>query len=134
MSETIRVSAVFPVKRATLYNAWLDSKTQTAFTGAKARVNPKVGGKFSAWDGYITGKTLLLKRGQKIVQSWRTTDFPEGSPDSVLVVLFEDTPTGTRIVLEHSDIPEGQAKSYRAGWKDFYFSPMKQYYRSIKKG
>jgi len=133
MSDTISVSAVLPVKRATLYNAWLDSKKHTAFTGAHARVDPKVGGKFSAWDGYITGKTLLLKRGQKIVQSWRTTDFPEGSPDSRLVILFDVTPTGTRIVLEHTDIPDGQGKSYRAGWKDYYFMPMKQYYKSIKK-
>jgi len=133
MSDTISVSAVLPVKRATLYNAWLDSKEHTAFTGAQARVDPKVGGKFSAWDGYITGKTLLLKRGQKIVQSWRTTDFPEGSPDSRLVILFDVTPTGTRIVLEHTDIPDGQGKSYRAGWKDYYFMPMKQYYKSIKK-
>ena len=133
MSDTISVSAVLPVKRATLYNAWLDSKEHTAFTGAQARVDPKVGGKFSAWDGYITGKTLLLKRGQKIVQSWRTTDFPEGSPDSRLVILFDVTPTGTRIVLEHTDIPDGQGKSYRAGWKDYYLMPMKQYYKSIKK-
>ena len=134
MSDTISVSAVLPVKRATLYNAWLDSKKHTAFTGAHARVDPKVGGKFSAWDGYITGKTLLLKRGQKIVQSWRTTDFPEGSPDSRLVILFDVTPTGTRIVIEHTDIPEGQGKSYRVGWKDYYFTPMKQYYKGIKKG
>ena len=133
MSDTISVSAVLPVKRATLYNAWLDSKEHTAFTGAQARVDPKVGGKFSAWDGYITGKTLLLKRGQKIVQSWRTTDFPEGSPDSRLVILFDVTPTGTRIVLEHTDSPDGQGKSYRAGWKDYYLMPMKQYYKSIKK-
>jgi activator of HSP90 ATPase len=134
MSEKIRVSAVIPAKRAKLYDAWLDSKEHTAFTGAHARVEPRVGGKFSAWDGYITGETLRLKRGKRIVQSWKTTDFPEGSPDSLLVVLFEDTPTGTRIVLEHSDIPEGQGKGYRAGWKDYYFAPMKQYFRGVKKG
>ena len=132
MSEAIRISAVIPVKRATLYDAWLDSKEHTAFTGGRAHVDPKVGGKYSAWDGYITGKTLLLRRGKKIVQSWRTTDFPEGSPDSRLVVLFEDTTTGTRIVLEHTDIPEGQGKSYGAGWKDYYITPMKRYYRSIR--
>jgi uncharacterized protein YndB with AHSA1/START domain len=92
MPEAIRVSAVIPVKRTTLYDAWLDSKEHAAFTGGRAHVDPKVGGKYSAWDGYISGKTLLLRRGQKIVQSWRTTDFPEGSPDSRLVVLFEDNP------------------------------------------
>ncbi len=57
MSERIRVSAVIPVKRTTLYSAWLDSKEHSAFTGVQARMDPNVGGKYSAWDGYITGKT-----------------------------------------------------------------------------
>jgi activator of HSP90 ATPase len=128
MPESIRISAVIPSKRKTLYNAWLDSNAHAAFTGANARVNAKVGGKFSAWDGYITGRTIELVPGRKIVQRWRTTDFPEGAPDSKLVVSFQDTSTGTRITLRHSKIPRGQGKGYKRGWREFYFVPMKRHF------
>jgi len=127
MPETIRISAVIPSKRKPPYDAWLDGRAHAAFTGAKARASAKLGGKFSAWDGYITGTTIELVPGKKIVQRWRTTDFPDGTPDSKLVVSFQDTSTGTRITLHHSGIPPGQGKEYRRGWRDFYFVPMKRY-------
>ena len=132
MRESIRVSAVIPVKRRKLYRGWLDSKEHSAFTGAKAHVVSRVGGRFSAWDGYIEGKTLELEAGRKIVQSWRSSDFPAESADSRLVVSFRDVPGGTKITIYHSEIPEGQGKEYKRGWRDFYFSPMKAYFQKRK--
>jgi activator of HSP90 ATPase len=133
MPEAIRISAVMPCKRMVLYRAWLDSRTHSACTGAKARIDNKVGGRFTAWDRYIQGTTIKMVRGRKIVQHWRTTDFPEGSPDSKLVVSFQDARTGTRISLSHSNIPNGLSGNYKRGWKDFYFAPMKRYFEAQKK-
>lgn len=133
MPEAIRVSAVMPCKRMVLYGAWLDSRTHSAFTGAQARIANRVGGRFSAWDSYIEGTTVKLVRGKTIVQHWRTTDFPKGSPDSKLVVSFQDTRTGTRISLSHSNIPIGLSGNYKRGWKDFYFAPMKRYFGARRK-
>jgi len=115
-----------------LYDDWLDSKAHTAFTNSPAQINPVVGGAFSAWDGYIQGKTIELNEGERILQSWRTSDFAPQSEDSLLEVLF--TPTSqdeihsTRLTLRHSHIPEGQAEVYEQGWQDFYFKPMLTYY------
>ena len=133
MSKAIRVSTILPVKAKQLYLAWLSSKEHSAFTGAKAVVEPGVGGNFSAWDGYIRGTNLELEPYRRILQSWRSTDFPEGSKDSRLEVLFEDTREGARITLIHSDIPEGQEKQLRQGWLDFYFKPMRKYFGRIHK-
>jgi hypothetical protein len=38
-----------------LYNAWLSSADHTKFTGSAADIDPSIGGKFTAWDGYISG-------------------------------------------------------------------------------
>jgi activator of HSP90 ATPase len=133
MPEAIRVSAVIPCKRIVVYNAWLDGRTHSAFTGAKARIANRVGGRFSAWDSYIRGTTVKLVRGKTIVQQWRTTDFPEGSPDSKLVVSLDDARTGTRISLSHSNIPNGQGENYKRGWRNFYFAPMKRYFATLRK-
>ena len=97
-------------------------------TGNPAKVNGKVGGKFRAWDGYIFGSTLELEPDQRIVQAWRTSEFPDDAPDSRLEILFEVVAEGTKVTLIHGDMPEDQVDSYRQGWEDFYFKPMKEYF------
>lgn len=129
MPDSLRLSATIPVKRKVLFAAWLDSRQHTAFTGGKARIDPHVGGKFSAWDGYITGTTLDLDSPRRIVQTWRTTDFPDGSEDSRLEITFEETDRGTRITLRHTHLPAGEGEQYKKGWSEFYFTPMKEYFR-----
>jgi activator of HSP90 ATPase len=128
MTETLFVSTVIPAKPAALFEAWLDSQSHSQFTGSKAIIEPSVGGAFSAWDGYITGTTLELYPCEKIVQSWRTSEFPDGSPDSHLIITFEETKDGTLISLNHTGIPNGQAEDYKVGWEEYYFTPMKEYF------
>ena len=128
MSESIQVSTILPVPAHRLYEAWLNSAEHSAFTDGEATVDPTVGGRFTAWDGYIEGTTETLEPYQRIVQSWRTTDFPSGSPDSRLEVTLEETEGGTTLTLLHSEIPDGQGEDYRQGWVDFYFEPMKRYF------
>ena len=94
-------------------------------------VDARVGGEFSAWDGYIFGKILELTLNERIVQSWRTSEFPEGAPDSRVEVNLDEVFGGTRITITHSNMPADQVDSYRQGWEDFYFKPMKEYF-SIK--
>jgi activator of HSP90 ATPase len=98
-------------------------------TGSPANVDGTVGGAFSAWDGYIFGQTLELTPNQRIAQAWRTSEFPDDAPDSHIEVDLEEVPGGTKITLRHSNIPANQVDSYRQGWEDFYFKPMKEYFR-----
>jgi len=119
---------MIPAKASDIYEAWLNSEGHTAITGSPAYVDGKAGGKFTAWDGYIFGTTLEVTPNQRIIQSWRTSEFPDDAPDSRVEVLFEEVPGGTKITLTHSDMPEDQVESYKQGWDDFYFKPMKQYF------
>jgi len=98
-------------------------------TGSPAQVDGNVGGKFSAWDGYIFGTTLELTPNQRILQAWRTSGFPEDALDSHAEVLLEKFDGETRITLIHTDMPENQVDSYRQGWEDFYFKPMKKHFK-----
>jgi len=123
---------VIPAPRGRVYNAWLDGKQHAVFTGAPARIQPKVGGRFTAHDGYITGTTLQLKPGRLIVQAWRTTEFPAGALDSRLELRFEDAPGGARVTLIHSGLPPDQADSYKSGWREYYFIPMREYFAAPK--
>lgn len=131
MSESFEMSAFFPgIAPERLYRAWLDGEAHAAMTGSPAQVDSQAGGRFTAWEGYISGANLELQPFRRIVQAWRTTEFPAGSPDSELVILLEEEESGTRLTLVHSQIPDGQGESYRQGWEEFYFAPMQEYFSS----
>lgn len=128
MKNGFTISEIIPAIASEIYEAWLDSEGHAAMTGSPAQVDGKVGGKFSAWEGYIFGTTLELVPHQGIVQAWRTSEFPEDAPDSSVEVLLEEISGGTKVTLTHRDMPADQVESYRQGWEDFYFKPMKAYF------
>jgi activator of HSP90 ATPase len=129
-ADSIRMSAVVAAEPKAVYAAWMSSKGHGEMTGSGAKITAKVGSAFTAWDGYISGKTLELEPGSRIVQSWRTTDFESNEPDSHLEVLLEKAKGGTKVTLVHTNIPAGHGPEYRKGWLDFYFKPMKDYFAS----
>lgn len=121
------ISATIPAKPDEVYKAWLDSKSHSKMTGSKAKVSDKIGGGFTAWDGYISGTNLELKPGKKIVQSWRTSEFAGSEEDSRLEITLAPAQGGTKLTLRHSNLP-AHGEQYRQGWVDSYFEPMKEYF------
>jgi uncharacterized protein YndB with AHSA1/START domain len=131
MSETIEVSRIIPARPERIFSAWLSSEEHELMTGGgKATYGDD--GAYTAWDGYISGRTLERHPSTRIVQSWRTTEFPEGAPDSRLEVMLEEASDGTKVTLKQTDIPDGQGESYRQGWSDHYFDPMTSYFQSAR--
>jgi uncharacterized protein YndB with AHSA1/START domain len=128
MQNEFTISTILPASPEKVFRAWLSSEGHTAMTGSPARIEPRVGGAFTAWDGYISGRTAALKPYTRIVQDWRTTEFPDDSADSQLEIMLEPIEGGTKLTLTHSNIPEGQADSYKDGWDESYFTPMKEYF------
>src|SRR5512144_1592506 len=114
-TDSIRVSATIPASPERIYKAWLSGEDHAAMTGGAAKIEPGVGGRFTAWDGYISGETLELSDGKKIVQAWRTAEVPEGSAPSKLEVLLEEVDGGTSVIFVHTEIPEGDGEKYEEG-------------------
>jgi len=94
-----------------------------------ATCDRKVGEKFTAWDGYIFRKNLELVKGKKIVQEWTTTQWPKDYPPSILELSFISKEDGTELIRTHSRVPAEQVESYKQGWIDYYWEPMKEYFR-----
>ncbi len=125
MPETFTLSQVIPTTPQRLYEAWLSSEEHSKMTGAAAAYQ---GDQFTAWDGYIAGKTLEMKPYERIKQTWRTTEFPEGAADSEVVITFAPATEGTTLTIEQTNIPDGQREGYADGWRNFYFAPMAEYF------
>ncbi len=126
--DAFTVTATITASPQTVYSAWLSSKGHTDMTGGTAKCSAQAGGAFTAWDGYITGKNLELVAGEKIVQTWRTTEFLDDDPDSQIELTLAQSESGTKLTLKHTGIPAGQGGDYKSGWTEFYFTPMKAYF------
>lgn len=129
--DSIRITETLPATPALIYATWLSSLGHSAMTGSEATCVPGVGGAFTAWEGYISGRNLDLEPGRRIVQAWRTIEFPQDAPDSMLVLDMAESPDGALITLEHSRIPSGQGAMYRDGWFEHYLEPMRAYFASL---
>ncbi|MBK9974456.1 MAG: SRPBCC domain-containing protein [Planctomycetes bacterium] len=130
--ESLRIAVTLPATPALVYASWLSSVGHTDMTGGRATCAPGVGGKFTAWDGYIWGTTLELDPNRRIVQSWRTIEFPAEARFSKVVLHLAEAEAGTLLTLLQSDIPPGQAEKYRKGWHEHYFEPMCQYFLTLR--
>ena len=128
MLEQFEVSEIVPATPQEVYDTWLDSEGHASMTGGGATVSAVEGVSFTAWDGYITGENLELERPSRIVQSWRSSEFPASANDSRLEVVLHRVEGGTKITLRHSEIADGRGESYKQGWVDHYLEPMKAYF------
>ena len=124
---TIEQTVFFKAAPEEVYDALLDPKKHAAFTGSPATTSAKVGATFTAWEGYITGKNLELVKGKKIVQEWKTTEWPDGYPVSRLEFTLAAKKGGTELKIVHSKVPAEQVASYTSGWNSAYWGPLKEY-------
>lgn len=130
MATTIRQTVLLGAPPHAVFEALLDSKRHSAFTGDKAALSRKVGGSFTAFGGYIRGKNLRIEKDKILVQSWRTPEFKDTDPDSKVTFQFSKKGEGTRLLFVHSNVPDRLAEDFRQGWIDNYWAPLKTYLES----
>ncbi len=134
MPYTFTLTTIIPASPEEIYQAWLDSLAHSEMTGGAANMSEQIGAEVSAWDGYISGRNLELVPGERIVQSWRTSEFADEHSDSVITILLQEADEGTLLTLEHSNVPDEQRSYEEAGWQENYFEPMVAYFTARKRG
>jgi activator of HSP90 ATPase len=127
-SITIHQEIDFTVSPQRLYEALLDAKQFTAFSGRPAEIDRTAGGAFSLFGGHIIGRNLELVPNQRIVQAWRVVTWPEGAYS---IARFELKAQGseTRLVFDHIGFPEGLHDHLAEGWESNYWALLKKYFR-----
>jgi uncharacterized protein YndB with AHSA1/START domain len=132
-TTTIKQKEVIPASPEQVYEAYTNPKLHSEFTDSQATGKPAVGGKYTAWDGYIFGKYLELDVGKRVVQEWTTTDWIEGYGPSIVELTFKAVPKGTEITMVQTGVPKEQADEFKEGWIDFYWNPLKEYFAKKSK-
>lgn len=124
-TKDLKQTAVFDASPMEVYEALMDSKKHSEFTGSRAVMSSKVGGKFTAYDGYIEGKNLELEPGKKIVQEWRGSDWPEGHYSTITYDLAASGKK-TKLTFTQKGIPADNYEDIKQGWIDYYWDPLKE--------
>jgi uncharacterized protein YndB with AHSA1/START domain len=135
-TRTIEQVVVFDATPRRVYDALVDAKQHSALTGARATLQRKVGGKMSAWDGYIHGEMLVLRPGKRIVQTWKTASWPRAHAESILDLRLKPKGKKTELTMVHSGIPAkpaSLAKGFVGGWRSSYWVPLRKYLERRKK-
>lgn len=109
-----------------IYELLMYEKKHTEFTGASANISREVGGEFSVWGGYATGKNVELIPDEKIVQTWRASDWPESEMSKVTFEL-RDKDGRCELNFSQSGVPRDFVEDIRQGWKDNYWDLMQKY-------
>ena len=124
-TKTIRQTITFKASPHDVYEALMDSRKHSEFTGGKAVISRKIGGKFTAYDGYAEGANLELVKDKKIMQKWRADDWPEGHYSTVTFEL-KKVEVGTKLKFTQTGVPEDQYGQIGDGWVEFYWDDMKK--------
>lgn len=136
-AESIHQEPIFTASRKRVYEALTDAKQfdkviqlsgvmQAMHLGDKpAEISREVGGGFTLFGGYITGRHVELVPNQRIVQAWRTGGWAAGVY-SIAKFEFVEQGSGTRIIFDHTGFPQGAAEVLASGWKAHYWEPLEK--------
>ena len=123
-TKNIKQVVTFKASPSELYEMLMDSKKHAKFTGEIAKISKRVGGKVSAYGGWIEAKNLKLIPNRLIVQEWRGASWPKGHMSKVMF-LFTKIKTGTKLTFGHTKVPAKDAPHINTGWHEQYWDKMK---------
>lgn len=96
-------------------------------TGAAADIVAEPGGKFSCFDGFITGQTIEVEPSNLLVQAWRVYNWEPAVYSIVKFVIEETNDNKAKLIFEHTGFPEDQMPHLDKGWHVKYWEPLKKY-------
>jgi activator of HSP90 ATPase len=104
-----------------------DAVTLVTATNAKpTSISRDVGGTFTLFGGYVTGRNVEIVPYEKLVQVWRAGSWPAGDYSIAKFVLIANGPE-TRLVFDHRGFPDGEGTHLAAGWRRHYWEPLARY-------
>lgn len=130
MDNSLVLACEIPAPPESVYRAWIDAHEHCLTTyGGHCESDPRPHGEFSWGDGYETGVFLVLEENRRILQSWRTTDFPLDAGDSLVEITLSALGEGCLLILRQTNLPDGDTDDYIQGWEKYYFEPMKRFFK-----
>lgn len=126
MCKTIKQKVKFRAPPDRVYEFLADSKQHALLTGRKADISRKVGGTFSTQNGHVTGINVDMVPGTRLVQAWRTKEFPKGIFSMAAFQFTRTKSGGTELVLTHRGVPKNLIPKIERDWKMLYWQKLRR--------
>jgi activator of HSP90 ATPase len=134
-AESIHQEITFKASRSRVYAALTEagqfnkvvqlSAAGMSLGNAPTEISREAGGVFSLFGGHILGRHIELVPNERIVQAWRVVTW---NPGVYSIAKFELTgQDSSRLTLDHTGFPHGQAQHLADGWKANYWEPLQKY-------
>jgi activator of HSP90 ATPase len=138
-SEAIRQEVTLDASPQRVYEALISAKDFDMITrlsdgaallaaaGAKpTAISTDVGGSFTLFGGYITGRHIEMRPNEQLVQAWRAGSWKAGE---FSIAAFNLTAEGgkTKLKFEHRGFPNGNGISLASGWHAHYWEPLAKF-------
>jgi len=116
----------YPRTPQEVYQMLTNEDELSKLTGVTCTFSAKPGGKFSYFDGgsgvVISGTNLFLMDNVKILQSWRSNDWPQNIFSTVKITL-QKVEDGTHVSMTQSDVPPTSIKKMGEYWNNTLWKP-----------
>ncbi|ORZ08495.1 activator of Hsp90 ATPase [Lobosporangium transversale] len=125
-TTTLEESIEMQASARDVYDVLLNQAKVQAWTRSnKSTIEPKVGAKFSFFDGNVTGEIKELVQDKKIVQNWRLGSWPAGHYSTVTLDISQNTDS-TVIKFKQEGVPIGEQDITRQNWSNYYWTEIKR--------
>jgi uncharacterized protein YndB with AHSA1/START domain len=121
---SIHQEVVINASPAAVYGVLTNSEDFARMTGGKAAdISKEVGGTVSLFAGGVRAMNVELIPGKRVVQAWRSEQWPQGVYS---IVKFELEPEGkgTKLAFDQAGYPDSWQQTLEDGWHKMYWQPM----------
>lgn len=118
--DELTVEQLVSAPPSTVYRYLTESDKWTMWQGERASIEARPGGRFAmemANGMTAEGEFVELVPNLRVVFTWGWVNHPDLPPGSTTVeIVLTEVRTGTRVILTHRSLREGEGKTHRLGW------------------
>ena len=111
---------------AAVFKTLTDSSRFEKMTGGrKADISNAAGGASTMFGGDIIAVNVEIIPGKRLVQAWRSQNWPEGVY-SIVRFSLEPQGKGAKLTFDQAGYPDGAHDMLSGGWHKMYWEPMEK--------
>lgn len=120
-TTTLAVAVTLPGSPEEVFRTLTDGALHSEATGARSLIEPTQGGRFSYFDGAVTGAFEEISENTRLVQRLRAADWPEDHHAVVRQELSRPGEgSGCRVVVLEEGIPADRLDAVLEGWQAYW--------------
>jgi len=124
--KTIRQHYFINATPEEVFTAITNPLTIELWSGYSAQMEAKENTEFSIFDGDISGRNISLIENKQLVQEWYFGDRPE---QSIVTINLQSHQMGTKVNLEHTNVPDDEVDDFTQGWNEYYWGAIKEFFK-----